>query len=114
MNDLKTKVDDLDVGVLKTVSIDLKYLLKQINKIQKKFGDLHKKNTKSKWFSEFKNEAQDTSSLVTNTLLNTKIVEVDNKTPDHAKYITVPEFNELTAENFKETLKQTDLLSENT
>ena len=41
-----------------------------------------------------------TSSLVTTTVLNIKISEVENKIPDHAKYITVPEFNKLTAENY--------------
>ena len=33
-------------------------------------------------------------------VLNTKIAEVENKIPDHAKYITTREFNKLTAENF--------------
>ena len=31
--------------------------------------------------------------MLTTTVLNTKTGEVGNKTPDHAKYITVPEFN---------------------
>ena len=44
----------------------------------------------------------DTSGLVTATILNTKIREVENKNPDHGKYITTQEFNKLTAENFKE------------
>ena len=65
-------------------------------------------NTK---ISEFQNKIPNTNSLVATTVLNIKIGEVDNKTPDHAKYITTPEFNKLTAENFKETIKQTDLLS---
>ena len=37
-------------------------------------------------------------SLVTATVHNTKIGEVENKTPDHSKYITTQEFNKLTAE----------------
>ena len=40
-----------------------------------------------------------------------KISEVENKLPDHAKYITTPEFNELTAENFASRLKQANLVS---
>ena len=32
--------------------------------------------------------------------LNVKISEVANKIPDHAKFITTPEFNELTAKTF--------------
>ena len=35
----------------------------------------------------------DTSGLVTTTLLNTKIVQVQSKIPDHAKCITTQEFN---------------------
>ena len=44
--------------------------------------------------------------LVTTTVLNTKIGEVDNKTLNHANYITNQEFNKLTAESFKERLKK--------
>ena len=31
------------------------------------------------------------------TVLNTKISEAENKVPNHAKYITTQEFNNLTA-----------------
>ena len=41
--------------------------------------------------------------------LNTKISEVENKIPNHGKYITTPEFNKLTAENFTVRLKQANL-----
>ena len=42
-------------------------------------------------------ETADISSLVTNNVLNTKIWEVDNKIPYHGKYINTSKFNELTA-----------------
>ena len=42
----------------------------------------------------------DPSGLVTTTVLNTKISEVENKIPNHDKYITTQEFNKLTAESF--------------
>ena len=58
--------------------------------------------------SEVENKIVDTSSLVTATVLNIKIGEVVNKTPDHAKYISTPEFK-LTAENLAARLKQADL-----
>ena len=45
------------------------------------------------------------SSLVNTTVLNTKISEVENKITNHDKYITIPEFNKLTAENFTARLK---------
>ena len=52
----------------------------------------------------------DTSGLVTATLLNTKISEVENKFLYHDKYITTPEFNKLTAEEFAGRLKQVNLV----
>ena len=55
----------------------------------------------------------DTSSLVTTTVLNTKISEAGNKIPDNSKYITTQEFNKLTAENFEARLKQDDLVNKN-
>ena len=44
---------------------------------------------------------------------NTKISEVENKVPDHAKYITAQEFNKLTAENFAASLKQSNFIGHN-
>ena len=37
--------------------------------------------------------------------------EVENKIPDHGKYITTTEFYKLTAENFSAILKQADLVN---
>ena len=48
---------------------------------------------------------------MTTTVLNTKITEVEYKIPNHDKYITTPEFNKLTAENFTARLKQANLLT---
>ena len=36
---------------------------------------------------------------MTTIVLNTKFSEIENKISDHAKYITTPEFNKLTAES---------------
>ena len=47
------------------------------------------------------------------TVLNTKISEVENKIPSHDKYITMPEFNKLSAESFAGRLKQVNLLTKN-
>ena len=59
--------------------------------------------------SEVENKIPDASSLVTTTLLNTKISEVENKIPNHDKYITTPEFNKLRTENVAARLKQPQL-----
>ena len=48
---------------------------------------------------------------MTTTVLNTKIIEVENKIPNHDKYIITPEFNKLTAESFVASLKQANLVS---
>ena len=53
----------------------------------------------------------DTSSLVTTTVLSTKIIEVENKIPNNSTYITTQEFNKLTAENFTARLKPADLVN---
>ena len=50
-------------------------------------------NTKS---SEVENKIPNTFGLVTTTVLNTKISEVEDN-DNHDKYITTPEFNNLTA-----------------
>ena len=52
-----------------------------------------------------------TSGLVTATVLSTKISEVENKIPNHDKYVTIPEFNTLTAEKFTARLKQPNLVT---
>ena len=46
------------------------------------------------------------TNLATTT---TAVTAVENKIPDHTKYITTPEFNKLMAENFTARLKQANL-----
>ena len=61
--------------------------------------------------SEVENRIPDTSSLVTPTVLNSKISEIENKIPDHAKVITTQGLNKLTAGNVATRLKQVNLVS---
>ena len=61
--------------------------------------------------NENENKIPDISSLVTTTVLNTKISEVESKITDQAKYITTQESKNLTAQNFKEKIKEADLVS---
>ena len=60
-----------------------------------------------------KNEIPNISGLVKTTDYNTKITEIKKKLSDHNhdKYITTPEFNKLTAENFAVKLKQANLVT---
>ena len=65
-------------------------------------------NTK---ISEVEDKIPSISNLVTTTVLNTKISEVENKMLDNSKYITTPEFNKLTGENFTARLKEANLVN---
>ena len=65
-------------------------------------------NTK---ISEVENKMPNTSSLVTTTVVNTKVSEVKDKIPNHDKYITSPECNKVAGENFTARLKQTNIVT---
>ena len=59
------------------------------------------------------NNISNVSNLVKKTYYNSKISEIKKKITDHDhdKYITTPEFNKLTAENFAARLAQANLAS---
>ena len=138
MNNLKTKVDDLDFGKLKTVHVHLKKisdvwcneLVKKsnINILEIKVNNLEKKivdGTIIIHINQYNTGKQNLerkigyadrripypSGLLTTTVLNTKISEVHNKIPNHDKYITTPELNKLTTENITARLKQANLVT---
>ena len=107
LNNLKTKVGDLDVGKLKTVLADLRKLndvvdnevvknakfnmLKtKLNSLEKKIPDattlIHinqyntdKQNLEKK-IGKVENKITDTNGLVTETVFNTKVSEAENNT----------------------------------
>ena len=138
LNNLKTEVGDLGVGKLKTVTVDLKILSDVVdekvvkntkfNTLKTKLNHLGRKipdattlihinqcNTDKQNLEEnigdVDKKTPDTSVLVKKTVLNTKISEVENKILNHDKYITTPEFNKFTTENFAARLKQANLVS---
>ena len=120
LNNLKTKVNDLDVGKLKTVSVDLKKLsdvvhneivkntkfntLKtKVNNLEKKISNettlIHinqfntgKQNSEEK-IGNVDKKNTDTSGLVTTTILNTKISEVEYKILDTSSSVTAAVLN---------------------
>ena len=55
------------------------------------------------------NHVKNKISNITNLDTNNALTVVENKTPDHSKYITTTEFKKLTAENFTAQLKQANL-----
>ena len=112
LNNLKTKVDDLDVDKLelKKLSdvVDNKFientkfdaLKTKVDSLEKKIPDAttlirinqcntHKQNLEKK-IEDVENKIPNTTGLVTATVLNTKFIEVENKIPNHDKYITSP------------------------
>ena len=61
----------------------------------------------------FENKIFSVSNLVTKPDYNTKISETEKKISDHShdKYITTPDLNKLTVENFAARLKQANLVT---
>ena len=49
----------------------------------------------------------------TNVATTTALTAVENEIPDHSKYISTPEFNNLTTRRFAATLQQANLASKN-
>ena len=140
LSNLKTKVDDLDVDKLKAVPSNLKKisdvvdkevfnstksktLKTKANNLERKILDVttvihinqyntDKQNLEEK-IGDVDEKVVDASGLVTKTILNTKISEAENKILNHDKYITTPEFNNMTKGNFEARLKQAHLVSKN-
>ena len=101
----------------------------QIKQSQKKNPDTSKLVKKSNYnatVTELENKTPNISRLVTTSALtadenkipktphyDTKISELEKKLTDHKhdKYITTPEFNKLTAENFAARLAQASLIT---
>ena len=54
------------------------------------------------------NEVKNKNPNITNLAITTAFTPVENKINDHNKYITTPEFNKLTTENFATKLAQTN------
>ena len=98
---LKKFSDVVDNQVVKnTLKTNVNHLEKKIpgetTLIHIKQYNTDKHNLEKNW----RKRIPDTSGLFTTTDLNTKISQVENKIPNHSKYITIQEVNKLTAENF--------------
>ena len=98
---LKKFSDVVDNQVVKnTLKTNVNHLEKKIpgetTLIHIKQYNTDKHNLEKHW----RKRIPDTSGLFTTTDLNTKISQVENKIPNHSKYITIQKVNKLTAENF--------------
>ena len=133
LSNLKTKVDDLDVDKLKAVPSNLKKISDVVDKdvfnstksktlktkvknLERKILDVttvirinqyntDKQNLKEK-IGDVDEKVIDASAFVTKTILNTKINEAENKILNHDKYISTPEFNNMTTRNFAARLNK--------
>ena len=79
LSNLKSKLDKLDVDKLLPVFVDLKNL-----KIVK--NDVVIKDKYNAKFKDIEVEILDITNSATNTTLNA----IENKIPDHSKYVTTP------------------------
>ena len=111
LSNLISKVDKLYFNILVPVPVDLSKLSDVVK------NDAIKKDVYHAKIKNIEDKIPDITNLATNTTLNAKINEVkneiprnnlatttaltalENKIPDHRKYITTPEFNKLTAQN---------------
>ena len=93
---MKGKVDKLNSDKLAPVPFDLRKLSK---------NDFAIKDVFNATIKDIEDEIPNITKLATNTALTV----VEDKIPDQSKYITTPEFNKLTAENFTARLKQANL-----
>ena len=59
------------------------------------------------------NEVENKIPNITNLVITNALTTVENKIPYPSKYISIPEFNKLTAENFAARLAQANLASKN-
>ena len=82
---MKSKVDDVDVDKLKTVSVDLKKLSDVVDRNVLKKN--HKQGLDAK-IEDFENKIPDVSRLVTNIAFDTKIGEVESKILNVSELIT--------------------------
>ena len=79
MNNLKTKVDDLDVGELKTAPIDLKKLSDVVSKEVVKKTVYNKLNTK---INNLEKKTPDVSALIQTNQYNTDKQNLQKRTGD--------------------------------
>ena len=67
----------------------------------------------NKTYNAKTNEVKNKIPNITNLATTTVLTAFENKVPDRSKYITSPECNKLTAENFAARLAQANLVSKN-
>ena len=108
IKNIEDKIPDVTNLATKT-NLDAK-----INEVKYEIPNITNLATKTA-LNTVENKVPSVSNLVKNTDYNTKINKIEKKITDHDhdKYITTPEFNKLTGDNFAARLKQTNLARKN-
>ena len=80
----------------------------KITEVKNKMPNITNTATTTTALTAVENKIPNSSNLVKENDYNTKINEIERKITDHDhdKYLTTPEFNELTSENFAASLAQ--------
>ena len=106
INEVKGEIPNI-TSLATNASLDAK-----INEIKFEIPNINNLATTNS-LTAVENKIPNVSNLVKQTDYNTKINEIEKKITDHNhdKYITTPEFNKLTSENFAARLKQANLAS---
>ena len=82
----------------------------KINKVKKEIPSITNLATTAALDAKIK-ETKNKITNITNLATAAALTAVENKVPVHSKYVTTPEFNKLTAENFAARLAQSNLAS---
>ena len=106
IKNIKDKIPDISNLATKTI------LNTKINEVKTKIPSISGLATTSALIA-VENKIPNVSNLVKKTDYDTKVNEIEKKITDHKhdKYITTPEFNKLTAENFAAKLAQANLVT---
>ena len=84
--------------------------IKEVRNEMPKITNLATSTALNDKINEVENKIPNITNLATTT---TAVTAVENKIPDHSKYVTTPEFNKITAESFTARLAQANLASKN-
>ena len=106
IKNIDNKIPDISNTATKTT------LNAKINEVKGEIPSINNLATNTA-LTAVENKIPNVSNLVKKTDYNTKINEIEKKITDHDhdKYITTPEFNKLTAENFAARLAQANLVT---
>ena len=111
--DCNAKIKNIEDKIPDTTNVATKTILNtNINEVKVEIPSISGLETTSA-LTDVENKIPNVSNLVKKTNYDTKVNEIEKKITDHKhdKYITPPEFNKLTAENFEAKLAHANLVT---